>query len=65
MSNFENVCLVGQVSLEVLRHAKSANLLLAEDGLHLSVRCEKLFVLRVLQLLLLEVGPDTFDDLWP
>merc|ERR1719483_646374 len=36
----------------MFRHAKCTNLLLAKDGLHLCVGSEKLFVLRILQLLL-------------
>ena len=45
--------LIGQVSLQVLGHPKSLDLLLPEDGLQLLVGGEELSVLGVLELVLL------------
>ena len=53
------------VLLEVLGHAEGLDLLVAEHGLHELVRGEVLLVLRVLQLLLLEVGPQPLHHLRP
>jgi hypothetical protein len=53
------------VILEILGHAKGLDLLLAKDRLHQLVRGEPLLVLRVLEVLLLEVGPEPLDDLAP
>ena len=58
-----NLCC--EVSLEVFRHAKCPNPLLAKDWLHGFVRNKELFVLRVLQLLLLDVGPESLYHLGP
>lgn len=53
------------MGLEELGHAECADLVLAEDGLHRLVGDKVLLVLGVLELLLLEVGPDPLDDLGP
>ena len=47
----------------MLGHAEGSDLVGAEDGLHLLVRVEKLLVLGVLQLLLLDVGPQPLHHL--
>jgi len=59
----KSVFLVDQMSLQELGHAESSDLVLAEDWLHLLVRVEELFVLWVLQLLLLDVCPQSLDNL--
>ena len=51
------------MSLEVLGHAEGADLLLAKDRLHLLVGLEELLVLGVLELLLLDVGPELLHHL--
>ena len=51
--------------LEVLGHAKGLDLLLAEDRLHELVRGEELLVLGVLEILLLQVGPEPLHHLGP
>ena len=51
------------MSLEMLGHPKRLLPLLAKDGLHLLVRGEPLLVLRVLELVLLEVGPQMLHHL--
>jgi len=53
------------VLLQVLRHREGPDLLLAEYGGHQRVRGEELLVCRVLQILLLEIGPETFYALSP
>ena len=58
-----DVC--GQVLLEVLAHAESLHPLAAEDWLHSGVGGEVLLVLRVLEVVLLQVGPEPLDDLGP
>ena len=56
--------LVGrQVLLEVLGHGERLDLLGAEDGSHRGVWREPLLVLGVLEVLLLEIGPQPLDDL--
>ena len=54
---------VGQVGLEELGHAEGADLVIPEDRLHLGVGLEELLVLGVLEVLLLQVGPEPFDNL--
>ena len=49
--------------LEVLAHGESLHPLAPEDGLHFGVWGEELFVLRVLEVILLQVGPEPLDDL--
>ena len=49
--------------LEVLAHAEALDPLVAEDGLHGVVGGEELLVLGVLEVLLLQVGPEPFDNL--
>ena len=49
----------------MLGHAEGADLLAAEDGLHGLVGLEELLVLGVLQLVLLDVGPEPLDHLGP
>ena len=49
--------------LEVLAHAEGLHPLVAEDGLHGGVRGEVLLVLGILKVVLLQVGPETLDDL--
>ena len=51
--------------LEVLAHAKGLDPLVAEDGLHSGVRGEELLVLRVLEVVLLQVSPEPLDHLGP
>ena len=58
-----DVC--GQVLLEVLAHAECLDPLITEDGLHLGIWGEELLVLRVLEVVLLQVGPEPLDDLGP
>ena len=53
------------MALEELGHAEGADLVLSEDGLHLGVGLEVLLVLGVLELVRLEVGPDSLDHLGP
>ena len=55
----------GQVLLEVLAHAESLHPLVAEDGLHGGVGGEVLLVLRVLEVVLLQVSPEPLNDLGP
>jgi len=50
-----------QVSGEELGHAESADAVVAEDLGHLLVGHEELFVLGVLQVVLLDVGPQLLD----
>ena len=56
---------VGQVLLEVLAHAEGLDPLIAEDWLHGVVGSEVLLVVRVLEVVLLEVGPEPLDHLRP
>ena len=49
--------------LKVLAHGESLDPLAPEDGLHFGVRGEELFVLRVLEVILLQVSPEPLDDL--
>ena len=51
------------MSLEELGHTEGTNLVLSEDGDHLGVGGEVLLVLRVLELVGLDVGPEPLDDL--
>ena len=51
--------------LEILCHSECLDLLSPEDGLHELVWGEPLLVGRVLEVLLLEVGPQPLDDLGP
>ena len=51
--------------LKVLGHGEPLDLLLAEDLCHLGVRGEEAFVVWVLEVVLLEVGPQPLGDLWP
>jgi hypothetical protein len=53
------------VSAQELGHPEGLDPLAAEDRLHELVRGEPLLVLRVLQVLLLEVGPQALHDLAP
>ena len=53
------------MSLEVLDHAEGPHLLLSKDGDHFLVWLEELLVVRVLELLLLDVGPQPLDHLRP
>jgi len=56
---------LAEVILQVLGHAEGADLLRAEDGRHSLVRGEILAVGRVLQVLGLEVGPESLDNFGP
>ena len=49
--------------LQVLAHGEALDPLVAEDGLHLSVRGEELLVLGILEVGLLQVRPQPLDDL--
>ena len=51
--------------LDVLAHAECLDSLVTEDWLHFSVWGEELLVLRVLEVVLLQVGPEPLDDLGP
>ena len=54
---------LGEVGREVLAHGEGAELLLAEHLGHLGVGGEELLVGGVLELVLLEVGPELLDAL--
>ena len=54
---------VGEVALQVLGHAETLDLLCSEDGCHGVVGGEPLLVLGILEILLLEVGPQTLGAL--
>jgi len=54
---------VCQMLLEILGHAETLDLLSTEDGGHGLVGSEPLLVLRVLQLVLLQIGPQTLGAL--
>ena len=54
---------VGQMLLQVFAHGESLDPLIAEDRLHFGVRGEELLVLRILEVILLQVGPEPLDDL--
>ena len=49
--------------LQMLGHAEGSDLLCSKDGDHLFVGVEELLVLGILKLLLLDVGPESLDDL--
>ena len=51
--------------LEVLAHTEGLHPLIAEDGLHSGIGGEELLVLRVLEVVLLQVGPEPLDALRP
>ena len=53
------------MSLEELGHTEGTDLVLSKDGDHLGVRCEVLLVLGVLELVVLDVGPESLDNLGP
>ena len=56
---------LGEVGADELGHGEGADAVLAEDLGHLLVGEEVLLVLRVLQVVLLEVGPQLLDALGP
>ena len=58
-------CLIRDVVLEVFNHTKPLDLFLSEHLGHGGVRGEHPFVLRVLQVVLLNVGPQFLDQLRP
>ena len=49
--------------LQILGHAEALDLLVSKDGSHRGVGGEPLLVLGVLQLLLLEIGPEPLNTL--
>ena len=49
--------------LQILGHAEGLDLLVSKDWSHRGVGGEPLFVLRVLQIFLLQVGPQSLDTL--
>ena len=51
------------MSLEELGHTESTDLVLSKDGLHLGVGCEELLVLGVLEFVVLDVSPESLDNL--
>ena len=51
--------------LEVLGHPKSPDPLLAKYGLHLLIRSEELLVLGVLEVVALDVSPESLHHLGP
>ncbi len=55
--------LVDEMSFQMLGHTEGSDLLVSKDGLHLLVGVEELLVLGVLQLLLLDVGPEPLHNL--
>ena len=54
---------LGQVGADVLGHREAAHLVLAEDLGHLLVGDEVLLVLGILQVVLLDVGPEELHEL--
>ena len=54
---------VDKMLLEVLSHPEALDLLLSEDGSHGFIRGEPLLVLGVLEVVLLQVGPEFLDTL--
>ena len=54
---------VRKVCAKILGHTEASDTVLAEDFGHLLVRGEKGLVVRVLEVFLLEVGPQMFDAL--
>ena len=54
---------VDEVALQVLGHTETLDLLRPEDGSHGVIGSEPLLVLGILQVLLLEVGPETLGAL--
>ena len=54
---------VGQMFLQILGHAETLDLLLPEDGLHGLVRGEPLLLLRILQIVLLQIVPKLLHNL--
>ena len=61
----DSFCVCSEVLLEVLAHAECLDSLVTEDGLHLGIGGEELLVLRVLEVVLLQVSPEPLDDLGP
>ena len=57
--------LLGKVSGQELGHTEGADTVCSENLSHLLVGCEELFVLGVLEVVLLQVGPKLFDTLGP
>ena len=49
--------------LQELRHSETPDLLIPEDGSHGLIRGEVLLVVGVLEVLLLQVGPESLDTL--
>ena len=56
---------VNEVALEVLDHSKSLDLFFSKNLGHLGIRVDELLVLLVLQLLVLDVGPEPLHHLGP
>ena len=54
---------LGEVLLQVLAHGEALDLLNSKDRGHDLVGSEPLLVLRVLQVLLLQIGPEFLDTL--
>jgi len=63
--SFPNARLSAEVSTQELGHAESPDAVSAEDLGHLLVGGEVLLVLGVLQVVLLDVGPQLLDALGP
>ena len=61
----ESLFVGGQVLLEVLAHAEGLHPLVSENGLHGGVGGKVLLVLRVLEVVLLQVSPEPLDHLGP
>ena len=55
--------LLRQMGFQILCHAEGLDLLLAKDGGHLGIRGEPLLVGGILQVVGLQVGPQTFNNL--
>ena len=49
--------------LQELHHSETPDLLISEDGSHGLIRGEVLLVVGVLEVLLLQVGPESLDTL--
>ena len=54
-----------EMVLEELNHSEGLELFLPEHLGHLGIRNDEQFAIRILKILLLDVGPDALDDLWP
>jgi len=56
---------LGKVAFQILGHSEGFELLSAKNLLHFHVRVAPLLILRILQLMFLEIGPEHLDNLGP